>query len=74
MIGRPMAAGVPFSWFAGDEVYADNGPLRTRLEQARVRYVLAVSCGHRVLPAPRYATTSGKQLTAHEDHDLRLEY
>jgi SRSO17 transposase len=48
MIGRALAAGVPFSWFAGDEVYGGNGKLRARLEGAQIRYVLAVSCDHRV--------------------------
>ena len=48
MIERALAAAVPFGWFAGDEVYGDNGPLRARLETARVRYVLAVSCDHRI--------------------------
>jgi SRSO17 transposase len=50
MIGRAVAAGVPFGWFAGDEVHGHNGSLRGRLEEARIRYVLAVSCDHR-LPA-----------------------
>jgi SRSO17 transposase len=48
MIERAITAGVPFGWFAGDEVYGDNGPLRTQLEGRQVRYVLAVSCDHRV--------------------------
>ena len=48
MIGRAVAAGVPFGWFAGDEVYGHNGSLRGRLEEARIRYVLAVSCDHHV--------------------------
>jgi SRSO17 transposase len=48
MIGRAVAGGVAFGWFAGDEVYGDNGKLRTRLEAAQIRYVLAVSCAHRV--------------------------
>jgi len=38
----------PFARVAGDEVYGDNGPLRAWLEQQGIRYVLAVSCDHRV--------------------------
>jgi SRSO17 transposase len=48
MIGRAIAAGVPFSWFTADEAYGDNGKLRTWLEESQVRYVLAVSCDHRI--------------------------
>ena len=48
MIERAITAGVPFGWFAGDEVYGDNGPLRTRLEGRQVPYVLAVSRDHRI--------------------------
>jgi SRSO17 transposase len=48
MIERAVTAGVPFAWVAGDEVYGDNGPLRTWLEDRQVRYVLAVACDHRV--------------------------
>jgi SRSO17 transposase len=48
MIERAAAAKVPFAWVAGDEVYGDNGPLRTWLEEGQLRYVLAVSCNHRV--------------------------
>jgi SRSO17 transposase len=48
MIARAIAAKVPFGWAAADEVYGDNGPLRTWLEDGQVRYVLAVSCDHRV--------------------------
>jgi SRSO17 transposase len=63
MIGRAVAAGVPFSWFAGDEVYGDNGELRTRLEAAQIRYALAVSCDHRV-PAGAGHTIRADELTA----------
>jgi SRSO17 transposase len=48
MIGRAIAAGVPFSWFTADEAYGDNGKLRTWPEESQVRYVLAVSCDHRI--------------------------
>src|SRR5262249_57380019 len=48
MIERAVAAKVPFAWVAGDEVYGDNGPLRTWLEQQHIAYVLAVACDHRV--------------------------
>ncbi len=48
MIERAAAAKVPFAWVAGDEVYGDNGPLRTWLEAQHIAYVLAVACDHRV--------------------------
>ena len=48
MVERAIAAGVPFGWFAADEAYGDNGKLRSWLEEAQVRYVLAVSRDHRV--------------------------
>ena len=52
MIGRAIAAGVPFSWFTADEAYGDNGKLRTWPEESQVRYVLAVSCDHRIPIGP----------------------
>jgi SRSO17 transposase len=48
MIERAIRAKVPFTWFAADEAYGDNGPLRTSLEGSRISYVLAVSRDHRV--------------------------
>ncbi len=48
MIERAMKAGLPFSWFSADEAYGDNGLLRDWLEEARVAYVVAVSCDHLV--------------------------
>jgi SRSO17 transposase len=60
MIERAATAKVPFAWVAGDEVYGDNGPLRTWLEDQHIAYVLAVACDHRV-PA-------GAGRTLHADH------
>jgi hypothetical protein len=48
VIERAVAAGLPFAWVTGDELNDDNGPLRTWLETERIRYVLAVSCDHRI--------------------------
>jgi len=48
MVGRAIAAGLPFSWFTADEAYGDNGPLRDWLEGSKVAYVVAVACDHRV--------------------------
>jgi SRSO17 transposase len=48
MIERTVKARVPFGWVSGDEVYGDNGPLRTWLEDRVIRYVMAVSRDHLV--------------------------
>jgi SRSO17 transposase len=61
MIERAAGAAVPFAWVAGDEVYGDNGPLRTWLETRRIAYVLAVACDHRV-PAGAGHTIRADQL------------
>lgn len=46
MITRPLDAGVPAAWVAGDEVYGgDPGPRET-LEDRGIGYVLAVACSH----------------------------
>jgi SRSO17 transposase len=63
MIERAVAAKVPFAWVAGDEVYGDNGPLRTWLEQQHIAYVLAVACDHRV-PAGAGRTVRADELAA----------
>jgi SRSO17 transposase len=46
MIGRAVAAGIPFGWVTADEAYGDNGPLRGYLEEQGIAYVLAVACAH----------------------------
>lgn len=44
MIARARAAGIPFSWVAGDDVYGGNPGLRARLEDRAIPYVMAVAC------------------------------
>jgi SRSO17 transposase len=63
MIERAATAKVPFAWVAGDEVYGDNGPLRTWLEDQHIAYVLAVACDHRI-PAGAGRTLRADHLAA----------
>jgi SRSO17 transposase len=42
MIGRAVAAGVPFAWFAADEEFGQNPGLRTHLEGEGIAYAMAV--------------------------------
>ncbi|MCA1612654.1 MAG: IS701 family transposase [Acidobacteria bacterium] len=42
MIARAMAAGVPFKWVTGDEVYGRDRRLRVWLEEQEVSYCIAV--------------------------------
>jgi SRSO17 transposase len=42
MIGRMLAAGVPFAWFAADEEFGQNPGLRAWLEEHRIAYVMGV--------------------------------
>ncbi|MFY9932717.1 MAG: IS701 family transposase [Streptosporangiaceae bacterium] len=57
MLGRAVAAGVPFSWFAADEVYGQNPGLRAWLENERIGYVMAIPCSGLITAAagPRRA-------------------
>jgi SRSO17 transposase len=63
MLERAVTARVPFAAVAGDEVYGDNGPLRTWLEAQAIAYVLAVACHHRV-PAGGGRTLRADELAA----------
>src|SRR5689334_17765745 len=45
MIGRAIAAGVPFAWVAGDSVYG-AGEVETALRRAGKGYVLGVNASH----------------------------
>jgi SRSO17 transposase len=42
MIGRAVAAGVPFGWFVADEEFGQNPGLRSYLEGERIAYAMAV--------------------------------
>jgi SRSO17 transposase len=42
MIARAQAAGVPFRWATGDEVYGNDSQMRSRLEKRGIFYVLIV--------------------------------
>ena len=45
---RARAAGVPFSWVAGDSVYGADHTIRRWAERHRLGYVLAVTSGQRL--------------------------
>ena len=49
MIGRALAAGVPFAWVAGDAVRCNDRSLRRWLEQAGIAHVLAVESDDKTL-------------------------
>ena len=48
MLERARAAGVPFSWVAGDSVYGADHAIRRWAERHRRGYVLAVTSGQRL--------------------------
>jgi SRSO17 transposase len=54
MLGRAVAAGVPTAWVTGAEVYGDGARLRRWLEAQGRAYVLAISCGRRVVIRGRH--------------------
>jgi SRSO17 transposase len=55
MIGRAIAAGVPFACVAADEVYGGNPGLRSWLEGEGISYVMAVACSEMItVPAGRF--------------------
>jgi SRSO17 transposase len=55
MIGRPIDAGVPFSWFTADEAYGQAKYLQAWLEDQDVFYVMAIR------RSDTLTTTSGEQ-------------
>jgi SRSO17 transposase len=44
MIGRAVAAGVPFAWFTADETYGQAKWLQAWLEERDIFYVMAIRC------------------------------
>jgi SRSO17 transposase len=52
MFHRAIAAGMPFGYVAGDEVYGRCAALRGAIEQAGYGYVLEVGCDFPVLRTP----------------------
>jgi SRSO17 transposase len=48
MLERARAAGMPFSWVAGDSVYGADHTIRRWAERHRLGYVLAVTSGQRL--------------------------
>jgi SRSO17 transposase len=53
MVAGHVAAGTPFGWAAGDEVYGRSSKLRAECEQAGKGYVFAVPVNFRVMLHPR---------------------
>ena len=51
MLERAVKAGVPFAWFAADEVYGQNPGLRDWLEDRKIGYVMAVPCSELITVA-----------------------
>jgi SRSO17 transposase len=51
MLERAVKAGVPFAWFAADEVYGQNPGLRDWLEDRGIGYVMAVPCSELITVA-----------------------
>jgi SRSO17 transposase len=52
MITKAVAAQMPASWVAADEVYGDNGAFRAGIAALGLGYVLAVSRDHRIQAFP----------------------
>lgn len=65
MIGRALAAGVPFAWFTADEEFGQNPHLRAYLEDNHISYVMAVP------KTTRFTRADGQEVTF-EDVPARL--
>jgi SRSO17 transposase len=52
MIAGAVAAGMPASWVASDELYGDNRAFRAGVASLGLGYVVAVSCDHRIPAGP----------------------
>jgi SRSO17 transposase len=52
MIGRAVAAGVPFAWFTADETYGQAKWLQAWLEHRDIWYVMAIRCSDTLTAPP----------------------
>jgi SRSO17 transposase len=59
MLERALAAGVPFAWVTGDEIYGGDRRLRVWLEERQVPHVLAVKSTE-----PLWTRTTWRQVAA----------
>ena len=48
MLGRALESGVPFAWFAGDEVYGSDRNLRLWLEREEIPHVMAIKSNEKL--------------------------
>lgn len=61
MIGRAIAAGVPFGWVTGDEAYGQVKYLRVRLEDQDAAHVLATKRNDMMITADGFAEGAGER-------------
>lgn len=74
MLERALAAGMPFAYAAGDEVYGRSSRLRAAIEAAGKGYVLEVPCDKHVsLPARTLRADAAKDLVAARSWELRSQ-
>jgi SRSO17 transposase len=64
MIGRTVAAGVPFAWFAADAEFGQNPGLRAYLEGRQIAYCMAI---------PKTTDVTTGNLTSAADRPARID-
>lgn len=74
MFERAVAAGMPFDYVAGDEVYRRSGRLRAAIESGGKGYVMEVPCDRQVrLPARTLRADAAKDLVSKRSWELRSQ-